>query len=286
MFSFEATLADRRDRVRKRQPVRPVDETGGTTVMAGGILGTGVASRSWLPGRMMRLERLAGVSGGAIGRRRGGSAGKRQDVRPAEQWRRAWAEIAADRTGSSRTGVAGDGGLWLQPAGTMARQGAGQRSGGIAVTESGPEGVAPMSSRSRRRGRNARKRRLEKTRRLAQQRLDRRHDGARFPRAGSTPTRPRADFDLGGRHGDRSRLAHDRLDRRNNGRRFLDRQRRRHGRGADDGRRGRERWRRDGGSVRGARQPSWPASWAATPSATSRGGRSCPSGAPAASWSA
>jgi hypothetical protein len=45
--------------------MRPVEETGGTTFIAGGVLATGVASRSWLPGRMMRLERLAGLVGGA-----------------------------------------------------------------------------------------------------------------------------------------------------------------------------------------------------------------------------
>jgi hypothetical protein len=45
--------------------IRPVEETGGTTVMAGGVFATGVASRSWLPGRMMRLERLAELVGGA-----------------------------------------------------------------------------------------------------------------------------------------------------------------------------------------------------------------------------
>ena len=37
--------------------------TGGTTIMGGGVLGNGAASRSKLFARMMRLERLAGASG-------------------------------------------------------------------------------------------------------------------------------------------------------------------------------------------------------------------------------
>lgn len=37
--------------------------TGGTTVMGGGVFGNGVASRSTLFARMMRLERLAGAKG-------------------------------------------------------------------------------------------------------------------------------------------------------------------------------------------------------------------------------
>jgi len=38
---------------------RWLDVTGGTRVMDGGVLATGVGSRSTLPARMMRLERLA-----------------------------------------------------------------------------------------------------------------------------------------------------------------------------------------------------------------------------------
>jgi hypothetical protein len=45
--------------------MRPVEETGGTTFIAGGVLTTGIASRSWLPGRMMRLERFTGLVSGA-----------------------------------------------------------------------------------------------------------------------------------------------------------------------------------------------------------------------------
>jgi hypothetical protein len=64
VFSFWATLAVGETGV-KAGRMRPVEETGGTTVIAGGVLATGVASRSWLPGRMMRLDRLAGMIGGA-----------------------------------------------------------------------------------------------------------------------------------------------------------------------------------------------------------------------------
>jgi len=116
-FSFEPTLAVGETGFKAGRSL-PVEETGGTTVIAGGVLGTSVASRSWLPGRMMRLERLAGVNGGAMGAAGVVAAGGR---------------IVGAVKGAGVT----DAGF----AGASTDSGAGD----IALTGSGPEDVAPMA---------------------------------------------------------------------------------------------------------------------------------------------